>query len=279
MRFDDQRGLEPGLLRNSETSLTGVLTRSKTHGPDKRIQRKPVFWDKGCWLAVPNWCDVGFKLLQDLVPCERDYLLPSPGHNHAGIREAEMSYVAGLATTTEPSQSTRRRRPAAFGTGSLCVLDPHSPRSFMATCCAALGVAKAERNVLGRWAQNLSDTHVWLRRTLAQKLQLLVVSVIRGCDDVGSILGEGAFLQELESFLEKRGVDREATTRQLTRLYKKVSPVPAPLQDTETQSLQAQAEALEEEMVQLVPVPEEEIDVVVRRQPGRQACANVKESR
>ena len=31
-RFDDHRGLEPGLLRNSETSLTGVLTRSKTHG-------------------------------------------------------------------------------------------------------------------------------------------------------------------------------------------------------------------------------------------------------
>ena len=31
-----------GVLRNSETSLTGVLTRSKTHGPDKRIQRKPV---------------------------------------------------------------------------------------------------------------------------------------------------------------------------------------------------------------------------------------------
>ena len=90
--FDDHRGLEPGLLRNTETSLTGVLTRSKTHGPDKRIQRKPVFLDKGCWFAVKNWCE--------LAPCERDYLLPSPGHNHAGIREAEMSYDAGLATTT-----------------------------------------------------------------------------------------------------------------------------------------------------------------------------------
>ena len=58
LRFDDSRGLEPGLLRISETSLTGVLTRSKTHGPDKRIQRKPGFLDRSCWFAVKNWCDV-----------------------------------------------------------------------------------------------------------------------------------------------------------------------------------------------------------------------------
>ena len=45
------------------------------------------------------------------------------------------------------------------------------------------------------------------------------------------------------------------------------------------QRLQSQVEALEEEMVQLGPVQEEEIDVVVRRQLGRQACANIKESR
>ena len=69
LRFD-HRGLEPGRLRVSETSLTVVLTRSKTHGPDKRIQRKPVFFDKGCWFAVKNWCDVGFNLLQELAPCE-----------------------------------------------------------------------------------------------------------------------------------------------------------------------------------------------------------------
>ena len=58
-----------------------------------------------------------------------------------------------------------------------------------------------------------------------------------------------------------------------------MSPVPAPPQDTETQLLQVQVEALEEEVVQLGPVPGEETDVVVRRQPGRQACGNFKESR
>ena len=265
-------------MRNSETSLTGVLTRSKTHGPDKRIQRKLVFLDKSCWCAVKNWCDVGFNLLQELAPNERDYLLPSPGPNYGGIREAEKSHDAGLATT-----SSLHRELVAEGQQlldpALCVYwTPHSPRSFMATCCAAL-VAKAERNVLGRWAQNQSDTYVQLQRTLVQKLQLRVVSVLRGRDDIGSVLGEGESLQELESFLEKRGVSRDAIKKQLLKLDKATLPGHAPLQDTESQPLQVQVEALEEEMVQLDPVPEDELDVVLRRQPGRQACANIKESR
>ena len=180
LRFDDHRGLEPGLLRNSETSLTGVLTRSKTHVPEKKIQKKPAFLDKSCWFAVKNWCDVGFNLLQELAPYERDYLLPSPGPNYGEIREGEMSYDAGLATT-----SSLHRGLVAEGQPllppALCVYwTPHSPRSFMATCSAALGVAKAEQNVLGRWAQNQSATYVRLQRTLVQKLQLLVVSVLRG---------------------------------------------------------------------------------------------------
>ena len=55
-------------------------------------------------------------------------------------------------------------------------------------------------------------------------------------------------------------MDREAIKKQLTRLDKAASPGPAPPQATETQPLQTQVEALKEEMVQLGPVPEEEIE-------------------
>ena len=170
-----------------------------------------VFLDKCCWLCGPELvCDVGFKSVAR--PGSVRARLPVaflPDTNHAGIREAEMSYDARLATTTR-----LHKRLVAEGQQlldpALCVYwTPHSPRSFVATCCAALGVAKAERNVLGRWAQNQSDTNVRLQRTLVQKRQLLVVSVIRGRGDVGAVLWEGESLQELEFFLEKRGVDRE----------------------------------------------------------------------
>ena len=228
------QGLESGLLQNSETSLTGVLTRSKTNAPDKRI---PVFLDKNYWFAVK----IGFNILQELAPYEREYLLPSPEHNHAGIREVEVSYDASLATTTSLHRGFVAEGQELLDP-ALCVYwTPHSPWSFMATCCAALGVAKAERNVLGRWAQNQSDTYV---RTLAQKLKSSVVAMTK------SVVGKGESLQELGSVLEERGVDREAFKRQLTRLDKATSPGPAPPQATETQPLQAQVEALEEEMVQ-----------------------------
>ena len=279
LRFDDHRGLEPGLLRNTEHSLTGVLTRSKTHGPDKKIQRKPIFLDKSCWIAVKDWCDVGFNLLLELAPYERDYLLPSPGRNHAGIREAEMSYDAGMATTSRLHMGLLAEGQQLLDQ-TLCVYwTPHSPRSFMPTCCAALGVDKAERNILGRWAQNQSDTYVRLQRTLVQKLQLLVVSVIRGRDDVSSVLAEGETLQEIEAFLEKRGMDQKSIKKQLCKLDRTVSPAQAVPLSAASQPLQSQLKELEEDMVQLGPVPPEEVDLPSRKLPGRQACASIKESR
>ena len=33
-------------------------------GPDKSSERKTFYLDKGCWLGVNDWCDVGYSLLQ-----------------------------------------------------------------------------------------------------------------------------------------------------------------------------------------------------------------------
>ena len=179
----------------------------------------------------------------------------------------------------ETSQRACRKRPAAFRTCSLCVLDSSLSPFVHGYLLCSTGSRKGRTKRSGQVAQNRSDTYVRLQRTLVQKLQLLVVSVIRGRDDIGGVLGEGESLQELESFLETRGVDRGVIKKQLTRLDKTASPGLAPPQVLEAMPLQSQVEAREEEMVQLGPVPEEEIHVVVRRQPGRQACANMKESR
>ena len=106
-----------------------------------------------------------------------------------------------------------------------------------------------------------------------------MVSVIRGRDDVSSVLGEGESLQELESLLEKIGVDREAIKKQLSRLDKSVSPKPSVSQKPETQPVQVQLDSLEDEMVESGPLQDEEVEVPTRKQPGRQVCANIKESR
>ena len=267
LRSDDHRELEPGLLRNSETSLTGVLTRSKRHGPDNRILRKPAFLDKNCWFEVKNWCDVGFDLLQELALYERDYLLPSPGQNHGGIGEAEMSYDAGLATTTRlhsglvadgqqlPDRSwplavqhwesqrqnetlwAGRRRTSqtpAFGSNA------HSSRNFSFLSCQSSLVATTSAR---SWEKE-SRCKNWL---LSWRRQ--------GWTESGS-----------------RSNSPDLTSRRFREqhLFR---------QALEAQPLQLQVDTLEEGAVRLGPVQEEEADAVVRRQPGRQACANIKESR
>ena len=47
----------------------------------------------------------------------------------------------------------------------------------------------------------------------------------------------------------------------------------------ETQPLQTQLESLEESMEHMGPVQAEEMDLPTRKQPGRLACASIKESR
>ena len=122
------------------------------------------------------------------------------------------------------------RRPSAFGPGFLCLLDASLSSVVHGHLLRSIGeVEKAVGDILGKWAQNQSDTYVRLQRTLDQKLRLPVVSVIRSRDNFGSVLGEGETLQEVETFLEKRGVEHESIKKQLSKLDKSGSPdIPPP---------------------------------------------------
>ena len=82
------------------------------------------------------------------------------------------------------------------------------------------------------------------QRTLVQKLQILVVSVIRGRDDVSSVLAEGETLQEIEAFLEKRGMDEKSIKKQLCKLDRIVSPAQAVPLSAASQPLQSQLKEL-----------------------------------
>ena len=204
LRFDDHRGLEPASIRDSTEAFSAVLTRSKTHGPDRGPERKVVYMDKACWLHEPSWFDVGYQLLMRLAPYERDYLLPSPGPNYGGIRQAELSYDGALAAL-ERLLRTLQSEDKELLISQLCSYwTPHSPRSFLPTCCAALGVSKPERDVLGRWAKQGSDRYVRVSRLIIQRLQLLAAHTLRGRPDAAALIGEAESLSELQEFLRER---------------------------------------------------------------------------
>ena len=120
------------------------------------------------------------------------------------------------------------------------------------------GVAKAERNVLGRWAQNQPDTYVPMMSARSW--------------EKGSLCKNSNHSWRREEWTEK--LSRSSFLGLTTASPKRATP-----QDPETQPFQMQLEALEEEMVDLGAVQEEEVDVPSRKLSGHQACANIKESR
>ena len=150
-----------------------------------------------------------------------------------------MSYDAGLATTTHLHRGLMAEGQPLLHQALSVYWTPHSPRAFMATCCAALGVTKAERNVLGRWAQNSQtptsgfSVHLYRNSNCLSSQSAVVVMTSAQCWE----------LQELESFLE--GADRDAIKRQLMKLDKAALPGQAPTQVTEAQPLQSQVAPLE----------------------------------
>ena len=223
LRFDDHRGLEPASIRDSTEAFSAVLTRSKTHVPHRGPERKVVYMDKACWLHEPSWFDVGYQRLMRLAPYERDYLLPSPGPNYGGIRQAELSYDGALAALGRLLRTLQSEDKELLIPHLCSYWTPHSPRSFLPTCCAALGVSKPGRDVLGRWAKQGSDRYVRISRMIIQRLQLLAAHTLRGRPDAAALIGEAESLSELQEFLRERGLPQDQIDQQTWRLNSEFS--------------------------------------------------------
>ena len=223
LSFDDHRGLEAASIRDSPEAFSAVLTRSKTHGPDRGPERRVVYMDKACWLHEPSWFDVGYQLLMRLAPYERDCLLPSPGPHCGGIRQAELSYDGALAALGRLLRTLQSEDKDLLIPQLCSYWTPHSPRSFLPTCCAALGVHKKERDVLGRWAKQGSDRYVRISRMIIQRLQLLAAHTLRGRPDAAALIGEAESLSELQEFLRERGLPQDQIDLQAWRLNSELS--------------------------------------------------------
>ena len=154
-------------------------------------------------------------LLVQIAPYRRDYLLPSLSTNYGGIRRAELPCECSLGATAFFSWQFDTR---GQGTSDPSPRSSHSARSCMATCCAALGVPKDERDFLARWVTTKSDRYVREARLVIQRLQLVVALTLRSRPEAAAVIGELETLAEIEEILEARYVPTEVVSRQLLRL-------------------------------------------------------------
>ena len=100
LRFDDHRGL---LLRDFIVSSTGLqarLTRSEVSGSDKHLNFRTVIIHPSAYVQRRDWLAVGWNLLLNGAPHERDYLLPAPTNNFQGFKTKELKYSTAFAVQT-----------------------------------------------------------------------------------------------------------------------------------------------------------------------------------
>ena len=201
LRFSDHRGISPRTIQEGAGFWSMLLERSKTIGRDKNVQMRPLYLDAACFFQYPGWFGSGWKLLSQLAPQDRDFLLPGPTPGLQGCTKVELRYDMGfaiqgrlLAQLSDTSQQHLIPHPAVhFWT-------PHSSRTFMPSATSALGFPKSDRDYLGGWAAENSDR---CARVARLKIQTMQRAVSRSFSTPASEdpLGEAETLTQLEQYM------------------------------------------------------------------------------
>ena len=148
LRFSDHRGILPDSIAWGPSGFTAVLPRSKTLGSDKNVLSRPLRVDISYFVAEPLWMETGLRFLGDLAPFSRDHLMPAPEQNFAGCRSLELKNEIGYAVQNRIMAQLSLKNTLLFPMPVTSFWTPHSGRSFLPGCCAALEFIKEERDYL-----------------------------------------------------------------------------------------------------------------------------------
>ena len=94
----------------------------------------------------------GLQLLRDLAPFSGDYLIPAPEKKFSGCRRMELKCEIGYAVQNRVMSPLKLNRTIIFPVPVTSFWTPHSGRSFLPSCCAALDFSEEERDYLGSWS-------------------------------------------------------------------------------------------------------------------------------
>ena len=220
MRSDDLQRINPANVNLLESGLSARLQRTKTTGAGKKVRDMTLFVPREAWVCASGWLQKGYELWQREAYWERDYFLPRPDALLESFlpRVAEPAEAAALNTQILvelriPEWTTGESGVAGFTNGIQRLVPPglevawsgHSERSTMVSGLAALGVSKAERDPLGRWCAEGSDTYVRSYRGLVRRLVEKYVTAARSGQSF-ALLDEEDAVFEVRRVFERRGI-------------------------------------------------------------------------
>ena len=216
-RFDDLCGLNPASLELREDGLIGLLERTKTRGPGKRVRHLSIFVSaKASFMASAG----AFSFC-------RDYFLAMPNEDWSGVRQVMADYSDAatlskqiLRMLTVPIQEDRKwvrsQQPLILMPEALAYWTEHSDRNWLNSLLAAIGVSPQERNYVGRWQVGASvDEYMRAAKRVIFGLQERLISHFLQSEDLAL---RSAGLEELESYLLLREVSKVAASGQIEKL-------------------------------------------------------------
>ena len=227
-RFDDLCGLNPASLELREDGLIGLLERTKTSGPGKRVRHLPIFVSAKASFMASDWLVQGWKTWSaGAFSFCRDYFLAMPNEDWSGVRQVMADYSDAatlskqiLRMLTVPIQEDRKwvrsQQPLILMPEALAYWTEHSDRNWLNSLLAAIGVSPQERNYVGRWQVEASvDEYMRTAKRVIFGLQERLISHFLQSEDLAL---RSAGLEELESHLLLREVSKVAASGQIEKL-------------------------------------------------------------
>ena len=205
LRWDDIQKIVPKELKFYGGRMTTILRSTKTTGPSKRVQELPVCVSEHAYISSPFWLKTGFDLFKKHAPFERDYMLPKLNEEWSAFRKVMASYNDISSYSARVRRKLKRpglQEPIVHQVLSSFWTE-HSERATIPTGLSLLGAPREERDMLGRWKPDGSDTYLRMYNGVIARLQLQFAKTAR-MRDRSQLLDERDIVESALSWITSR---------------------------------------------------------------------------
>ena len=212
LRLDDVQGLVPDSMTLTDAGFRAVLGRTKTTGADRRNYEVPVFLERSTTLTGAAWLEAGFSIVKSWA-FSRDYLVPRAQKDWSGPTQhyAKPEELGLFIRQVYKRLGTPKFESGKFRTNGQRPLLPesaavhftgHSPRNWLPSVAATLGIGKDDRDFLGRWLIGGAGSAEYTRtaRQIIHRVQITVCKAI--CSGIDYVYNEEEPLLSLKTFVD-----------------------------------------------------------------------------
>ena len=210
LRFSDAAHLKAENVRMFDGCMQGIMVVAKTTGAGKRVRELPFHISREAYVAIHDWLEDGFAVWEEVVKIEKGYMFPEGLFGGLGGGDNPLTYQEAVASSVDVLETLEFEDGEKLipYSGARYWTEHPSERSTLASGLAELGVAKSDRDMLGRWQPEGSDQSIRTYSAAVSRMQRQFAETIRW-GAAYEALEEGAIFEGVKEWLvEKWSVEK-----------------------------------------------------------------------